>query len=319
MDRRDFLGAMGGIAFLRNVRADPAKVHRIGSLNFPSLRPAIKKMLLGAFSERGYVEGQNLHIEYRFGEPEQLPGMAAQLVSSGLELITCGSSGPVRALMTATRTVPVVAVDLETDPIAMGFAASLARPGGNLTGTFLDLPDFSAKRLEILKETMPMIKRVAALWDPALDRSPVTALERAAGALGLQLILAPVRSKIDLSSAFKNALRMKASAVMVMQSPRLDAIRTEILRLGSQAGMPIFALFGFYTAEGALLSYGPNVDEMTVRLAQYVDKILNGAKPSDLPIQTPERFDLVLNMRTAKQLGIAIPSSLPARADNVIH
>jgi len=112
---------------------------------------------------------------------------------------------------------------------------------------------------------------------------------------------------------------MKASAVMVMQSPRLDAIRTEILRLGSQAGMPIFALFGFYTAEGALLSYGPNVDEMTVRLAQYVDKILNGAKPSDLPIQTPERFDLVLNMRTAKQLGIALPSSLLARADNLIH
>ena len=106
---------------------------------------------------------------------------------------------------------------------------------------------------------------------------------------------------------------------MVMQSPRLDAIRTEILRLGSQAGMPIFALFGFYTSEGALLSYGPNVDEMTVKLAQYVDKILTGAKPSDLPIQRPERFDLVLNMRTAKQLGIAIPSSLPARADNVIH
>ena len=272
-----------------------------------------------SLGERGYVEGENLSIEFRFGNPEELPALAADLVRLDLELLFCGSSGPLRALMTQTRTIPIVAVDLETDPVAAGFAATLARPGGNLTGFFLDLPEFSAKRLELLKETVPGIRRVVALWDPALDKAPVTSLERAATALSLRVLLQPVDDGAGLMDAFKAASQAKAGAVMVMQSPRLDALKAEILELGARYRIPVAALFGNYAADGALLTYGPDVDEMTSRMADYIDRILKGSRPGDLPIQRPDRFQLALNTRTAKRLGITIPRSMLARADTVIQ
>jgi putative ABC transport system substrate-binding protein len=221
--------------------------------------------------------------------------------------------------MGATRTIPVVAIDLETDPVASGFAASLARPGGNMSGFFLDLAEFSAKRLELLKETLPQIKRVVALWDPVLDRAPVTSLERAADTLGLKLLLIQVENQGDLVHAFSASANFKAGAVLVMQSPRLDILRPEILRLATDRRVPVAALFGDFAADGALMSYGPNVDDMTAQTADYIDKVLRGAKPGELPIQRPTRFDLVFNLRTAKRLGISVPPSILTRADTLIQ
>jgi len=319
LDRRAFLSLLGAGLVVGEVRAEKGKSHRVGALNFRSMRPVIMQTVTVALRERGYVEGENLSAEFRFGDPEEFRALAAELVRLDPDLLLCGSSGPLRALMAETRSIPVVAVDLETDPIAAGFAATLARPGSNLTGLFLDLPEFSAKRLELLKEILPGTRRVLALWDPALDRAPVASLERAAAALSLGLLLQPVDDGTALIDAFKAASQAKAGAVMVMQSPRLDALSGEILELGAQHRIPVAALFGHYAAEGALLTYGPDVDAMTSRIGDYVDRILKGSKAGDLPIQRPDRFQLILNTRTAKRLGITIPQSVLVRADIVIQ
>jgi putative ABC transport system substrate-binding protein len=266
----------------------------------------------------GYVHGQSAVIAIKYGTPEELPNLVAGLILDNMHVIACGSSACVRAAISATRTVPLVGVDLETDPIASGFAASLARPGGNLTGFFLDLPAFSAKRLEVLKETLPSLSRVLVLWDSSLDPAPLTGLESGAKALRLRLVIREVENESALAEAFEAGVNDKVGAVLVMQSPRLDGSRATILKLGASKRLPIAALFGNFVMEGGLLSYGPNAEELTRRTAEYIDKIIKGASPGDLPIQRPDKFDFVLNMRTARQLNLKIPESVLTRADHVI-
>jgi len=318
MDRRCFLSILFAGMAGGGVQAQSPH-YKIGTVNFNALRPAVMQIFFNALQKYGYIQGQNLSVDSRFGEPEELPSLAAALVRTDVQLISCGASAPLRAVIGATRAIPVVAIDLETDPVASGFAASLARPGGNMTGFFLDLAEFSAKRLELLKPTLPRIQRVVALWDPVLDKGPVTSLERAANTLGLKLLLRQVANQHDLSQAFTASAKFKAGAVLVMQSPRLDLLRPEILRLAKDGRVPVAALFGDFAVDGALLSYGPDVDDMTAQTADYIDKVLRGTKPGELPIQRPTRFDLVINVRTAKQLGITIPPTVLARADTVIH
>jgi len=221
--------------------------------------------------------------------------------------------------MGVTRTLPVVALDLETDPVASGFAANLARPGGNLTGFFLDLPGFSGKQLEILKETLPVLSQVVILWDPSMERAPLAGLESASRALGLRFFVREVADQSMLGSIFHDALAKKAGAVLVMQSPTLVGHRRQILKLAADFRLPVMGMFRNFTVEGALLSYGPNIDEMYRRTTVYVDKILKGAKPGDLPIQRPEKFDFVVNTRTASELSLTIPVSVLAQADEVIR
>jgi putative ABC transport system substrate-binding protein len=319
MYRRKFLLMLGASVMATPSQGEPARARKVGVLNFRSLRPAVVKVFRDALRKRGYVEGQNLIMEYRFGSTDELKSMAAELVRSDVDLISCGASAPLRAVMAATRDIPVVAVDLETDPVASGYAVNLARPGGNMTGFFLDLPEFSAKRLELLKETIPQVRRVVALWDPVLDRAPVTSLEAAADALGLRLLLKAVDTEVALTEAFEASSEVKAGAVIVMQSPRLDLLRPKILELAEERRMPVFALFADFAAEGGLLSYGPNVDDMTAQTVDYIDRVLKGAKPGELPIQRPTRFDLVLNLRTARRLGLTVPRSVQTRADTVIQ
>jgi len=319
MDRRSFLAMLGTGIVAGRAHAGTGTSYKIGTVNFRALRPAVMEIFFAALHKYGYIQGQNLAIDSRFGEPNELPALAAALVRTDVQLISCGASAPLRAVMGATRTIPVVAIDLETDPVASGFAASLARPSGNMTGFFLDLAEFSAKRLELLKETLPKLRRVVALWDPVLDRAPVTSLERAANTLGLKLLLRPVENQGELEAAFSVSMNFRAAAVVVMQSPRLDILRPEILRLAVERHLPVTALFADFTADGGLLSYGPSVDDMTAQTADYIDKILRGAKPGDLPIQRPTRFDFVFNLRTAKRLGISVPPSVLARADTVIQ
>jgi putative tryptophan/tyrosine transport system substrate-binding protein len=319
MYRRKFLLMLGvGVTAIPS-KAEPTRTRKLGALNFRSLRPAVIQVLRDALHERGYVEGKNLVIDYRFGAPDELQTLAAELVRTDVELISCGASAPLRAVMAATRDIPVVAIDLETDPVASGYAVNLARPGGNMTGFFLDLPEFSAKRLELLKEAIPQVRRVVALWDPVLDRAPVTSLEAAADALGLRLLLKAVENEVSLLDAFKASSEVKAGAVIVMQSPRLDLLRSKILDLAEERRIPVFALFADFAADGGLLSYGPNVDDMTAQTVDYIDRIFKGAKPGELPIQRPTRFDLVLNLRTARRLGLTVPTSVQTRADVVIQ
>lgn len=314
-----FLGAVGILITLREGQAQQRRLFRVGGLNLSGAPKSYTDLWSAAMRELGYIEGQNVVFETRNGTPDQLPAMASELVRLNVDLIHCASSAPVRAVMGVTRTVPVVALDLETDPVASGFAATLARPGGNLTGFFLDLPEFSAKRLEILKEALPALTRVMVLWDRSMDRAPLSGLDSGARPLGLRLFIREVEDESKIASAFEDAIAKKAGAVVIMQSPRLDGYRLQIVKLATDYRLPLMAMFQNFTVDGGLLSYGPNINELVRRTTVYADKILKGAKAGDLPIQRPEKFDFVINMRTAKALGLTIPQSVLARADEVIR
>jgi putative ABC transport system substrate-binding protein len=319
--RRAFLSflALGWLLPLRQSEAQQGRVFRIGMFNHAGMPKIYEDLSLGAMRKLGYVEGQNLLVERSYGTPQEMPALASDLVRLNVDAITCGGSAAVRALMGATRKIPIVAVDLETDPVASGFASSLARPGGNLTGFFLDLPEFSAKRLEILKETLPTITRVAAIWDPSLERGPMNGLMSAARTLNLKVFLSKAQDDPTLEAAFKRAAEQKAGAVILMHSPALDGHKPRILDLAAKNHLPLMTLFASFTADGGLLSYGPNIEDLTSRMAVYVDRILKGTRPGDLPIERPAKFDFVVNMKTAKVLGVKIPHSILARADEVIR
>jgi putative ABC transport system substrate-binding protein len=320
MNRRAFLAsfALGLLAAPPSGKAQPERVFRVGWIAPPPPNP-YQEIILGGLRSLGYVEGRNLVFYRQVGEPQDLPAMANELVRMNVEVIYAGASSGVRAAYGATREVPIVGVDLETDPLASRMIASLARPGGNLTGFFLDLPEFSAKRLELLKEALPTVSRVMVLWDSSLDPAPLSRLDSAAHALKLRLTKSEVRTVPDIENAFQAAADRKAQAVMIMQSPTLDGYKDQILEFGRKHRLPVFAMFANFAIGGAVLSYGPNVADMIARATTYVDKILRGARPGDLPVQRPTKFDLFVNLKAAKSLGLSITNSVLVRADEVIH
>ena len=271
-----------------------------------------------AIEKYGYVLGETIIGESKYGTPEELPVLAVELVGTKPDVACASSSAALRALMSATRSIPAVAIDMETDPAAAGFANSLARPGGNMTGVFLDLPEFSGKRLELLKETLPSVNHVVALWDPAMVRTPLNELIRSADILRVRLTVVDVPNEASISEATRIAVAERAGAVLIMQSPRLDQLGAQIVKQAGAARLPVFGLFANVPGAGGLLSFGPNVEELTARTAWYVDRILKGASPGDLPIQRPERFDVVVNLKAAKALGISVPALVLVRANDVI-
>jgi len=318
--RRSFLRTLlaSGLVACTPGLAQQTKVVRLGYL-IPGPQNPYERVLLDALRDAGYVEGQNLLVERRLGTPGELPAMAEDLVRKRVDAIYAGASSGVRAAANATKEIPIIAADLETDPVASGYVTSLARPGGNLTGFFLDLPEFTAKRLEVLKDALPHVTTVMVLWDSSLDRAPLKRLDSAAQALGPRPVLVETQGGNDLDTAFNSALNRKAQAVLVMQSPSLDARKDRILELASKHRLPVVAMFANFAAAGAILSYGPDVRDMVSRSAEYVDRVLKGANPGELPIQRPVKFDLVVNQRTAIGLGIVIGQPLLVRADEVIR
>jgi putative ABC transport system substrate-binding protein len=321
MNRRAFLTSLslGPLLMASDGKAERDRVFRLGMLWLGPHPPVYHEGVVDALRELGYVEGRNLVVDYRFGGPQELVAQAAELVGLKVDLIHAGSSAGTRAAMAATRNVPIVTVDLETDPVASGFASSVARPAGNLTGIFLNFPEFSGKRLEILKETLPRVSRIAVLWDASMDRSPLSGMDDAARRFNLRLFMVEVRDDSDLESAFKRAIQSHAGVVMVMPSPRLDGYKPQILKLGATYRLPVMTLFAHFTADGGLLSYGPNIHDMLRRSTTYVAKIFEGSKPGDLPIERPAKFDFWVNLKTAKSLHLKIPQSVLAQADEVIR
>jgi len=300
---------------------ETGKTFKVGFLNPAPPVPRFSQLFRETLRDLGYVEGRNLlYIErWAGGSEERLHRDAAELVELKVDVIYAGSSAGVRAAANATKTIPIVAVDLESDPVANGWAASLARPGGNVTGFFLDLPELSGKRLEQLKELTPGLSRVAVLWDASLDRTPLKATEVAARALGLRMITLEVRRPEELERAFQRAVKKRAQAVLMIQSPMLEGnAASQIAGLAAKRRWPSAGFFPFHPEVGFLLSYGPDVDDLIRRSCIYVDRILKGEKPGDLPVQRPAKFDLVLNLKTAKALGITFPQTLLLQADNVI-
>jgi len=298
---------------------------RIGflSASFPS--DARNVRFLVAFRqglrELGYVEGQNISIESRWaeGQYDRLPGLAAELVRLKVNaIITLGAA--VAAAQQATDTIPIV-MGVVIDPMTPGFAANLARPGRNITGLSSMAPELVGKQLELLKEILPRVSRVALLGNPANagNTSQLRQAKEAAQTLGLRLQSLEVRDANEIDTAFVTMTKEQAGAVVVLVDSMLIDQRTRIASLAARHRLPTVAWPVDHAEVGALMAYGPNVTDMFRRAATYVDKILKGAKAADLPIEQPTRFELVINLRTAKTLGLVIPQSLLLRADQVIQ
>ncbi len=270
--------------------------------------------------EFGYVEGQNIAIEWRWahGRTERLADLAAELVRLKVDVIVAPGNAPVTAAQRATRTIPIV-MAIVTDPVALGFVASLARPGGNITGLTSQAADLLGKRLQLLKEAVPNVSRMAVLWDPTFPgiRAAVSEAKAAARALGVQLELLEARSPSDLDNAF--AAMTREGAVFVFGSPMLLTHRARIAELALKSRLPAACASRDYVEAGCLMSYTANWADLSRRAAYFVDRILKGTRPADLPVEQPTKFDLIINLKTAKALGLTIPQSILILADQVIQ
>ena len=302
----------------------PSKVLQIGYLGYGAPAEAADRVsaLRTGLRDHGYVEGKNINLVFRWAETtERLPELAADLVRLKVDVIFALSSTETEAARQATRTIPIV-FGGHADPVGLGVVASLARPGGNITGVSANLTELVAKQLEIMKQALPHMKRIGVL---AVSTAPSTrpalhALEASAQRLGVQVLAVPVRTREDLDGAFATMARERVNGFLVVQSPLLRthrAVLGELSRKHRLAGM-----FGpkYHVVEaGGLMSYFPDVDDVVRRAATYMDKILKGAKPADLPVENPSKYELVINLKTAKTLGITIPPSVLVRADQIIE
>jgi ABC-type uncharacterized transport system substrate-binding protein len=331
MRRREFLGMLWGApaAWPLAARAQTAKVARIGYLITGALESPETRMNRNAFrlglTELGYIEGRNIVIEYRAadGKIERLPGLATELVGLKVDLIVALATPAGRAAQQATTTIPIV-VTAMGDPVRDGLVASLARPGGNITGTTFLGPELVPKRLSFLRELLPTISRVAVLWHPGAFSEPtiremLNEVAQAAGTLGVQLQLVEVRSAEEFDHAFTTMVGARAEALFQFPSTLFFNERRRIVDLAARHRLPAMFNAREFVQLGGLIAYGANLAELNRRAAAYVDKILKGAKPFDLPIEQPTKFELFINLKTAKALGLAVPDRLLVGADEVIE
>ena len=297
---------------------------RIGYLSV--LSPASDSARLGAFrrglQELGYVEGQTIAIEPRYGEGklDRLPALASELVSLKVEAIIAGGSTAIRATKNATKAIPIVMAH-GSDPVALKYVASLSHPDGNITGLTHMAPELGGKRLELLKDIIPQLSRVAVLTDPGTGgHGPqIKELDIAAPALGVALRILEVRRPDELESAFSKMVAERTRAFIGLQQPTLDRLREKIVELAANNRLPGMYPNSQYVQAGGLMSYATDIVAMFHRSAFYVDKILKGANPAELPVEQPTKFELVINLKTAKQIGLTIPPAVLAKADKVIR
>jgi putative ABC transport system substrate-binding protein len=304
----------------------PAKVPRIGFLSPSSPSDPRTQRNLEAFRQGllklGYVEGQNIAVEVRWaeGKYDRLPGLATELVRLKVDVLVGVGDPAIQAAKEATRTIPIVMAVVH-DPIVTGLVASLARPGGNITGLSIMAPELVGKQLELLKEVLPKVSRVALLWNPAeASNAPqLREAEVAARALGVRLQPLEVRAPSGIDSAFAAMTRERAGAVIVLVDALLNDHRTRIAAFATKSRLPAVHGIREHAEAGGLMAYGASVSAMHRRAATFVDKILKGAKPADLPVEQPTKFELIVNLKTAKALGLTIPQAVLVRADEVIR
>jgi putative ABC transport system substrate-binding protein len=302
--------------------AQQDRIARIGFLDqFSGPLPNLLSAFRESMRELGYVEGRNLAIDYRFaeGRTDRLPELAAELIGLHVGVIIALGPAALKAAKLRTATVPIVASDLESDPVAAGFVASWARPGGNITGTFLDQAEISGKWLELLKAAIPKLSRVAVLWDSTTPSHQLKALTMGVRALAVTLQTLAVRGPEDFQGAFTAAARQHAQGVVMLSSPLVLRSGARLADLAATRRLPTVSMFRQNTLAGCLMSYGPRLADRYRRIGSFAARILNGAKPADLPIEQPTQFELVINLKTAKALGLTIPPSLLLRADEVVQ
>ncbi len=329
IDRRTFLGILASGLLTPPLAAEAqsaGKVYRIGYLSSGSAttsNPHVTEAFRQGLHELGWVEGQNVVIEYRWAEGrlDRLPDLAAELVRLKVDVIVASPTPGALAAKNATGTVPIVAVSL-THPVELGLVASLARPGGNVTGVSYSVgADIFGKDLALLKEVVPRIGRVAVLSNPDSPARPLTIrnVKDAARSLGLQLQLLEARGPEGFDGAFAAMAKERVGALFVVQDPAFIPHRARLVELAAKSRLPSIFTQREDAEAGGLMSYGPSLSDLYRRAASFVDKILKGAKPGDLPVEQPTKFELVINRKTAKALGLTIPPSLLQRADQVIE
>lgn len=327
MKRRDFMTVLGG-ALAWPLAADAQqqqKIRRIGVLSQTSAKnhPApFFRALLKGLRDKGWEEGRNLVIEWRFseGKVEPLPRLAAELVNMPVEVLVTSPTEPTLVAKRATSTIPIVFAQV-ADPLRAGIVGNLARPEGNITGMSTLSTDFAAKRLSLLKEALPDASRFAVLWNrPSLGAGMIFGQMRlAAERVGVELQDIGIAAQDELESAFRIAVQARSSAVILIDDPVMQGLATPVAALARENKLPLASVSAEYARAGAVMAYGPDFDELYRRAGDYVSRLLLGAKPSDLPVQQPEKFTLLLNLKSAKALGIDIPPTLLARADEVIE
>jgi ABC-type uncharacterized transport system substrate-binding protein len=302
----------------------PTKIPRIGFLitSSPStIAPRIDAFRQG-LRELGYVEGKNIVIERRHadGKSDRLPALAVELVNLKVDVIVTSGPTATRPAKEATSSIPIV-MTFDDDPVGSGFVASLARPGGNITGLSTLSPEISGKQLELLKEIVPRLGRVAVIGTSTRQGTAQTLkeMELAAGAFGAKLQYLDIQSPKDIETAFRVASKERADAVLVLQSPVLYSQRAQIADLALKSRLPAISSRREFVEDGGLMSYGVSTFDLDRRAAAYVDKILKGAKPAEIPVEQPKKFEFIINLKAAKEIGLTIPPNVLARADKVIR
>lgn len=298
----------------------PAHIGFIGNSD-PQTQASSVETFRQGLRDLGWIEGQNVSIEFRWaeGNVDRFPGLAAELVRLKVDVIIASGTASIRAVQQATRTIPIVSAVLLVDPVRAGFAASLARPGGNITGLASQYEEIITKQVQLLAEAVPKISRVVLLRHTSVGPVTATAAAAAAERLGLKTRALEVSTVADYEAAFKTARDAHAQALLVLPSPIFNSHRHLLITLAARYRLPASYEFKEYVQEGGLMSYGVSTQDMWRRAASYVDRILKGAKPGDLPIERPAKLELAVNLKTATALGLTIPHSLRLRADLVIE
>ena len=329
--RRAFVSRLAGLIVAAAIAVKPNGVHaqqstsprRIGVL-LVGFSPESKEaqQLRQGLQDVGYVEGRDVTIEWRYanGDYDKVAGLAADLVQSKVDVMVVDGTVGNQAAKRGTSNVPIVMV-LVADPVGSGLVASLAHPGGNVTGLSLMIPELTAKQLQLLKEALSRLTRVSVLWNPASPYQPkvIEELKAAAPSLSIELSFVDVRTPEQFGPGFSAMTRARAEALYVIGDPFFASHGTTLLKLASKARLPVIGVSRQFAAAGALMSYGPNIGDVFRRSAGYVDKILKGASPATLPVEQPTKFELVVNLKTAKALGIKIPEAILLQADEVIR
>jgi putative ABC transport system substrate-binding protein len=324
--RRDLICLAGGAVAAWPLAVPAQQPEKIPTIGYLSPTAAVRERdepFRQGLRELGYIEGKNILIEYRFAEGnfERLPGLAAELVALRVDLLVTMVTQASLAAKAATKTIPIVMAGV-SDPVGTGLVTSLARPGANITGTSAMSADVAGKSLGLLKEAVPRLTRAAVLWNPnnaIFQAQMLREVQIAAGALGVELQTFAARSADELDQAFTAIMKVRADALLVLPDPVFTQHRIRIAELAEKSRLP--AMYGTkdHVTAGGLMAYGPNYADVWRRAATYVDKILKGAKPADLPVEQPTKFELVINLRTARTLGFAVPATLLARSDETIE
>ena len=323
MRRRDFIRLIGGVAawpFAVRAQQSEGKLPRVGAIH--NIRSENSEAFEQGLRDAGYVDGQNVLLEERFPGTtalDRLDEVARELVALKCAVIFASNPYGIRAATKGTSTIPIVGVDLESDPVASGLVKIIARPGGNFTGFFLDIPELGGKQIELLIEAVPRISRVAVLWDAAIGTIQFQATQKAPRPAGVTLQSLPFRRVEEINTAFEQAAREQAQGLVVLSSPMIFTERSHIADAALNARLPSINLFNSFPKVGGLMAYGPYFPSLFTQAAGYVARILGGANPAELPIQRPTKFELVINLKTAKALSLTIPETLLVRADQVIE